>query len=102
MLFEGLREVMSAVARPSCDEVQLAALLWLHGGHHCLAARQCDGRGWQAATRVGVIRRVGDEIARVNIAVVTLAEAVDHGGIRLQPHSLAQSADEHARNAWAL
>ena len=54
------------------------------------------GVGGKPGARVSVVRRVGREIARADVAVVLLADAVDHGGIGLQPHALAQARGEHA------
>jgi hypothetical protein len=55
-----------------------------------------DRRRRQPEARVSVVGRVGQQVALAQVAVEFLAEAVDDGGVRLQPHALAQPVDEHA------
>src|SRR5882757_9814600 len=102
MLFERLREMMPPIARADRNEKQLSVLLRMYGREHGLAPRQGDWRGWQASARIGVVRRIGNEITGANIAVVVLSEPIDHGRIRLQPHPLAQPAYKHSGDAWTL
>ena len=67
-----------------------------------LAAGHGDRRGRQAADRVGVVGGFAAQVGAADIAVVVGAHAVNHGGIGLQPHALAQAVDEHAGDAAAL
>ncbi len=60
------------------------------------------GVGGRPARSVGVVRRVGQQVALAQIAVEALAQAVDDRRVGLQRHADAQPVDEHAGNQAAL
>ncbi len=55
------------------------------------ATGQRDGGRRQASAYVGVVGRVGLQVAAADVAVVALADTVDDRGIGLQAHALAQA-----------
>ena len=61
-----------------------------------------DRRRRQAGAGVGVVGRVGEQVALAQVAVEGGAEAVDHGRVGLQRHADAQPVDEHAGDAAAV
>ena len=60
------------------------------------------GVGGSPATRVGIVRAVGQEIALAQVAIEPLAEPVDDRRVRLQQHAAPQSVDKHACDQRAL
>ena len=77
---------MRAIAGAGGDEEDVAGLERMRHRLDGLARRQRDRRRRQAGARVGVVRRVGAQVAFADVAVVGGADAVDHGGIGLQAH----------------
>src|SRR5215813_14603525 len=96
MLLQRAREVVRTVAEARGDEVERGSVGRPDRGQQRLTARQRDGRGWQTLARVGVVRVVAQQVARVDGAVVVLAEPIHYGRIGLQPHAFAQAVDEYA------
>ena len=70
----------------------------IHHGVERRLRRQRDRRRRQAVARVGVVRRVGLEVALAQVAVERVAEAVDDRRVGLQRHRCAQPVDEHRRD----
>ncbi|MNQ71846.1 hypothetical protein D3C85_865330 [compost metagenome] len=77
-------------------------LLRLHRRQQRRAPRRRNRRGRQARPRVGIPGGVGLQVAFADAALVSLAHAIDNGGIRLQQHADLQAVREHARDAAAL
>src|SRR4029079_3070 len=87
VLLERRGERVAAVAAAARDEVQRIRGLRLDGCLERRIARQRDRRRRQTRPRVRVLRRVALEIQATQVPVVRLADAVDHGRVRLQAHS---------------
>jgi len=93
---------MPAAAVADCDEIQLAAGCRVERRRQRGATRQGDRRRRQAAPGVGVVGRVGVQVAPAQVAVEAAAEAVDDGRIGLQAHADGEAPAEHAGDAPAL
>jgi hypothetical protein len=93
----------SRLAENSCEPSPRATKNSADPGAGCsaawMAARpgQRDRRRWQAGIQVGIVRARRAQVLARQVAVETLAKAVDHGRIRLQQHAFLQTANEHAR-----
>ena len=70
-------------------------------GQSCFAGHG-DGRGWQACAGVGVVGGVALQVGTGDVAVVTLAHAVDDGGVGLQAHIDFQAIDHGCGYQWAV
>ena len=87
---------MAAAAVADRDEVQRIALGGMGDGLQRGLARHRDRGRRQAGAGVGVVRGVGGQVAAADVARVSRAHAVDHGGIGLQAHADLQPAREQA------
>ena len=70
----------------------------LHRSQQSRFTRHGNRRGRQAAPGVGVVGCVCQQVAFPQVAVKAVTQAVNHGGIGLQPHIDAQAIGEHACN----
>ena len=93
---------MAALAVACGDKVEVAGFIRVHDSLQCRHARQGDGGRRQTIPRVGIVRRVGTQVATPDVAVEGIAHAIDHRGICLQAHALAQALDEHTGDTRPL
>ena len=56
----------------------------------------------QPGTRVGIVGPIALEVCAAQVAVEFFAQAIDHGGVGLQPHATPQTLDEDAGDARTL
>ena len=91
---------MAAVA--ARDEEQRIATGRIGRGGERIGARHRDRRRRQAVPRIGVVRRIGFEVATADVAVVGAADAVDHRRVGLQAHADLQPPDENTGDLWTF
>src|ERR1700738_4389518 len=102
VLFERLRKMMPTVAGARRDEIDLPVLLRMYGCQNGFTPWQRN-RSWrQPCPSIRVVRRIGGEVGRMDIAVVAGAKPIDDGRIGLQAHSLAQPGNKHSGYFRAL
>ncbi len=100
MLIQGPGKFAAAIAaRHEIDDI---AGRRIQRGPDGSLPRHRDRRWRQARTDVGIVRGVREQVALSQVAVESLANAVDNRWISLQQHPLAQAIDEDCGNEISI